>query len=164
VPSALFVPLELPLSPTRVLAIGIEYARIVAVDRPHDADARQHRGSGPGCDEHQSFHGVLPFRRAMLGLGKLGDVVAGILQRDELAPAGQWYPLWGDFQYAHLRLESVDSCRRRARRHCRRSLARLSQHRSGHPFGSDAAMKTIPRAGHVVRSPVGRYSTSPDRK
>jgi hypothetical protein len=57
----------------------------------------------------------------------------------------------GDFQYAYLRHERVDSCRRRARRHCRHSLARLSQHRSGEPFGSDAAMRTIQRTGHVVR-------------
>jgi hypothetical protein len=41
-------------------------------------------------------------------------------------------------------------------------FARLSQHRSGYPFGSDAAMRTIPQVGRVVHSPIGRYFTSPD--
>jgi hypothetical protein len=31
----------------------------------------------------------LPFRSGMLGFRKLGDVVAGVLERDELAPALQ---------------------------------------------------------------------------
>ena len=35
------------------------------------------------------MHCRLPFGRLMLGLRKLGDVVAGILERDELASAGQ---------------------------------------------------------------------------
>jgi hypothetical protein len=33
----------------------------------------------------------LPFRHFVLGLRKLGDIVAGILERDELAAAGQRY-------------------------------------------------------------------------
>jgi hypothetical protein len=40
-------------------------------------------------DQDQAFHGRLPLRRLMLGLGQLGDVVAGILERDKLAPAGK---------------------------------------------------------------------------
>src|SRR6266567_6318710 len=40
-------------------------------------------------DQDQRFHRGLPFRRLVLGVRKLRDVVSGILQRDELAAAGQ---------------------------------------------------------------------------
>jgi hypothetical protein len=77
--SGLFIPLQLPLAPMGVFAIGIEHALDVAVQCPHDADSRQHRGTASHRDEYQGFHRVLPFRRGMIGLGKLGDVVAGVL-------------------------------------------------------------------------------------
>jgi hypothetical protein len=73
----------------RLFAIGIEYPFLVPVQRPHKADPRQHRRSAARCDEHRGFHRVLPFRRGMLGLWKLGDVVAGVLERHKLAAAGQ---------------------------------------------------------------------------
>jgi hypothetical protein len=41
-------------------------------------------------DDHQGFRRCLPFRRAMLSFGKLSDVVAGVLKRDELATAWQF--------------------------------------------------------------------------
>jgi hypothetical protein len=40
-------------------------------------------------DQDQRLHGCLPLRGLVLGLGELCDVVAGILQRDELPTAGQ---------------------------------------------------------------------------
>jgi hypothetical protein len=40
-------------------------------------------------DQDQGFHRCLPFRRLALGLRQLRDVVPGILERDELAAAGQ---------------------------------------------------------------------------
>lgn len=42
------------------------------------------------CDQDQGSQCRLPFRRGVFGLWKLCDVGAGILERDELAPAGQW--------------------------------------------------------------------------
>jgi hypothetical protein len=65
----LFVPFQLPVPPMRILSVG-ELADVVPVERPHDADARQHRGAAAGRDQDQGFHGVLPLRRAVLGLGK----------------------------------------------------------------------------------------------
>jgi hypothetical protein len=73
----------------RVFPIGDEHALVVAVERPHDAYARQHCRPAARCDEHQGFHRGLPLGGGMLGLRKLGDVVAGVLERNELAPARQ---------------------------------------------------------------------------
>jgi hypothetical protein len=44
----------------------------------------------PGDLVHsQSFAFRVHFRRLMIGLRKIGDLVAGVLQRDKLAPAGE---------------------------------------------------------------------------
>jgi hypothetical protein len=59
----LFVPFQLPLPPMRILSVG-ELADVVPVERPHDSDARQHRGAAAGRDQDQGFHRVLPLRRA----------------------------------------------------------------------------------------------------
>jgi hypothetical protein len=83
------IALQLPLSPMRVFAIGIEHALDVAVQRSHDADARQHRRPPVRRDRDQGFHCRLPFRRRGLGLRKLRDVFAGVRERDELATARQ---------------------------------------------------------------------------
>jgi hypothetical protein len=72
-----------------VFPIGIENPGVVAVDRPHDADPRQHCRPATRRDEHQGLHRVLPLWRTVLCFRKLGDVIAGVLERDELAPAGQ---------------------------------------------------------------------------
>jgi hypothetical protein len=42
-------------------------------------------------DEDQGFHRRLPLRSRVLRFRQLGDVGAGVLQRDELAPARQRY-------------------------------------------------------------------------
>jgi hypothetical protein len=41
------------------------------------------------CDEDQGFHRRLAFRCGMLGLRKLGNEVAGVLERDERSAVGQ---------------------------------------------------------------------------
>jgi hypothetical protein len=40
-------------------------------------------------DKHQHFHCRLPLWRFVLGLRKLGDIVAGVLECHKLAPARQ---------------------------------------------------------------------------
>jgi hypothetical protein len=73
----------------RVFAIGVEHALDVTVQCLHDADPGEHCRPSTRSDKHQGFHRCLPFRRGMLGFRKLGDVVAGVLKRDELAAARQ---------------------------------------------------------------------------
>src|SRR5258708_6557943 len=87
------VPRQLPAAPMMVFAIGIEHALDVAVQCPHDADARKHRRPARGRDQDQSFHGRLPVGSLVLGLRKLRDVVASVLERDKLATARQrdWF-------------------------------------------------------------------------
>jgi hypothetical protein len=77
----------------RVFAIWIEYALDVAVQRFHDADARHHCRAIEPRDKHQNFHRGLPFRRFVLGLRKLRDVLPGIFQGDELPAPRQrdWF-------------------------------------------------------------------------
>jgi hypothetical protein len=45
-------------------------------------------GPPRSANQQQRLGRRLPFRRLVLGLWKLGDIVAGILQRDGLAAAG----------------------------------------------------------------------------
>jgi hypothetical protein len=71
------------------LPIRIELANLVAVQRLHDADPRQHCRPARLRDQEQRLHRRLPLRRLVLGLRKLRDVFAGILERDELAAAGK---------------------------------------------------------------------------
>ena len=42
------------------------------------------------ADQDESFHRCPPLWRIVLGLRQLRDVVAGILEGDELAAVGQW--------------------------------------------------------------------------
>jgi hypothetical protein len=58
------------------------------VQCPHDPDRRQHRRPALRRDQDQGLHRGSPFRR-LVGLRKLRDVVAGILESDELAPVRQ---------------------------------------------------------------------------
>ncbi len=83
------VPRQLPLSPMMFLARGIKLPNVVAVQCPHDADAREHRWPARRRDQDQGFHRGLPFLRVVLGLGKFRDVPAGVLERDELTAARQ---------------------------------------------------------------------------
>jgi len=74
-----------------VLTVRIEDALNVAVQRSHDADAGKHRRAARRRDQDQRFHCCLPLRGLMLGLWQPRDVVAGFLERDEVAPARQRY-------------------------------------------------------------------------
>src|SRR5258708_7014786 len=74
-----------------LFAIGIKHPLDVSVQRTHDPDAREHRRFARRRHQDQGPHRCLPLRSLMLGLRKLGDVVAGILERDELATARQRY-------------------------------------------------------------------------
>jgi hypothetical protein len=53
----------------RLFAIGIERALDVTIERPHDADAREHRRAAKTDDEQKSFHHSLPFWRREFALG-----------------------------------------------------------------------------------------------
>jgi hypothetical protein len=66
----------------------------VTVQRPHDADARKHRRSARRRDQDQRLHCCLPLRGLMRGPRKFRDVLAGILEGDEAAPAGQGYGIF----------------------------------------------------------------------
>ena len=73
----------------QVFPIGIEHALDVAIQRAHDSDARHNCRPVLFGDQDQAFHRRLPLWRAVFGLRKLRDVVAGILERDKLAAAGE---------------------------------------------------------------------------
>ena len=88
--SFLSIPCQLPPSPMRVLAVGIEHALDVAVQRPHDADPCEHRRPARGRDQDQRLHRSLPLLGLVLGLWEFGDVPAGVLQGDEVTSARQW--------------------------------------------------------------------------
>jgi len=72
-----------------VFTIRIEHSLNVAVQRPHDADPREHRRATRCRDQDQGFHRGLPLRGLVLCLRKFGDVLAGVLEGDELTPARQ---------------------------------------------------------------------------
>ena len=71
------------------LARRIEHPFDMAVQGSHDADAGEHRRPARRRHQDQGLHGRLPLRGLVLTLGKLRDVVAGILERDELPAAEQ---------------------------------------------------------------------------
>jgi hypothetical protein len=50
------------------LAVRIELANVVTVQRLHDADPGKHRRSAVRRDQDQRFHRCLPFLGFMLGL------------------------------------------------------------------------------------------------
>ena len=71
----------------RVFARWVKRPLKVSVQCTHDADAREHCRAAGRRDQDQRFHRRLPLWRLMLGLRKLCDVIAGILEGDELAAA-----------------------------------------------------------------------------
>jgi hypothetical protein len=74
------------------LAIWVELANVVAVQRLHNADARHHRGAAIAFgDQDQDFNGSLPFLNLLFCLRQLLDVSGSVLQRDKLATARQRY-------------------------------------------------------------------------
>jgi hypothetical protein len=85
----LFLPLQFPLSPVRVFAIGIELPNDVTVQCPQDADARHHGRAVVLDDQEHRFNCGLPFRELLFGLGKLLDIFGGVLEGDKLAATGQ---------------------------------------------------------------------------
>jgi len=77
--------LQLPLSPTCVFARGIK----LTVQRPHYANPRRHGRAVEFDNQEQGFYRGLPLLEILLGLGKLLDIVRGVLEGDELAATGQ---------------------------------------------------------------------------
>ena len=57
---------ELARSPVMGLAIRVELANLVTVQRLHDANPRKHRRPAALGDQQQRLHGCLPFRRLVL--------------------------------------------------------------------------------------------------
>ena len=82
------VPLEFPLPPMCLFAIGIEHPLDVTVQRPHDADPRQHR-IATTATQHQDLDRRLPFRQVEFLLRQLGDVVGCVFKGDEHPAARQ---------------------------------------------------------------------------
>jgi hypothetical protein len=72
-----------------VFAIRVENSLDLSIKRSQHADPRKYRRTARRRDQDQSFHRSLPFLGFVLGLRKLRDVAAGVLQRDELVTAGQ---------------------------------------------------------------------------
>jgi hypothetical protein len=64
----------------RLFAGRIEHSLNVTVQRLHDADARKHRRAAVRRDQDQGRHCRLPLRRRVLGLRKLGDIGARVLE------------------------------------------------------------------------------------
>jgi hypothetical protein len=83
------VSLELTASPMLVLPRRVEHALNVAIQCPHDTDAREHCRTAVRRDQDQGFHCSLPFRRCVIDLRKSRDVVASVLKGDQHATAGQ---------------------------------------------------------------------------
>jgi hypothetical protein len=74
-----------------IFSVGIKLANVVAVQRLHDTNAREHRRPAMFGYEQKRRHRRLPFRGIVFRLGQFRDEFAGILQRDDLATARQRY-------------------------------------------------------------------------
>jgi len=72
----------------RVFTRWIKLPLDVPVQRSQDADARHHGGPVELDDQEQGFDRGLPLLEQLFGLGKLLDIVRGVLEGDELATAG----------------------------------------------------------------------------
>jgi hypothetical protein len=62
---------------------------MATVQRPHDADAREHRWPVMFGDQQPRLHGGLPLVGVVLCLGQFGDVFCGVAERDQLFAARQ---------------------------------------------------------------------------
>ena len=88
------IPRQLALSPMMILARR-EHPLDVAVQCPHDADARHHRRAPVAFgDQDQDFNGSRPLLDLLFGLRQLLDISGGVFERDELATARQGNPLY----------------------------------------------------------------------
>jgi hypothetical protein len=65
-----------------------EHPLDVTVQGPHDADPRKHCRAADCRDQDQGFHRRLPLSGLMLGLWKLRNEFAGVLERDKWRPCG----------------------------------------------------------------------------
>ena len=81
------IPRQLAATSMRIFARWVERLLNVSVQRPHDADPREHRRAARRRDQDQRFHRRLPFGGLMLRLRQLCDEVAGIFQGNEMAAA-----------------------------------------------------------------------------
>ena len=72
-----------------VFAIRIKRPNVAAVQCPHDANARHHGRAVELDNQQQGFYRGLPLLEILLGLGKLLDILGGVLEGDDLATAGQ---------------------------------------------------------------------------
>jgi hypothetical protein len=83
------VSLQLAAPPMMLFAGWIKHPLSLAVQGSHDTDARKHRRAAERYHQDQRLHSGLPLRGLVLGLRELGDVLAGVLERDKRAPARQ---------------------------------------------------------------------------
>ena len=72
-----------------VLAIGIEHALDVAIERSQHSDTRVHNEIATFCSADQTRDSSLPFLKVLLSLRQLHDVIGSVLEGYELAPLGQ---------------------------------------------------------------------------
>ena len=61
----------------------VEHALDVAVQRPHDTDARKHRRPVLFCDRQQRFHRGLPFVGIVFRFRQLRNVLGSIAERTQ---------------------------------------------------------------------------------
>ncbi len=96
----------------RILARGIKLPNVAAVQCPHDANARHHGRAIELDDQEQGFDRGLPLLEILLGLGKLLDILGGVLEGNELAGRGEGE---SDRRTAASNLAEISSARRGAR-------------------------------------------------
>ena len=67
----------------RVFALRIKHPLDVPIERPQHADARHHGGPVVLDDQEQGFDRGLPILEILFDLGKLLDIVRGVLEGNE---------------------------------------------------------------------------------
>jgi hypothetical protein len=75
-------PLQLPLSPMRLFAIGLEFPHDVPMQRLQYTNPRHHGVTAPAAQQ-QSFDRSLPFRQAGYPLRRASDINRGVSEGDE---------------------------------------------------------------------------------
>jgi hypothetical protein len=73
----------------RVFPRGIKLPLDVSVQCSQQANTRHHGRAVEFDDQEQGFYRGLPLLEMLFCLGKLLDIVGGVLEGDELATAGQ---------------------------------------------------------------------------
>ena len=112
-----------------ILAFRIEHALDVPVQRAQHSDPRVHQEVPAFRGTDQAVNRGLPFPGLLFGLGQLGDVGGGVLERDQLAAAGKRDRLvempGPALRGAHWHRQST---RRAARRHERKPDIATARH------------------------------------